>query len=437
MAETTTAADVSHLWRRAAFGIGAAEAEARAGRPWEQLVAELVDPDPAPMARPRELDDPTLGGSKEWVRTVAVASTWLEHMATTPTPGAEKLTWFWHGFFPTSMNDVMWGEGLARQLTTLRTGAQGAFRDLLLAVTTDGAMAFYLDNISNVAGKINENLGRELLELFSVGVGNHTQEDVLGAARSLTGHNIDWGGSLLPRFFPHLHDNGTKTVLGVSGNFDAAALVDVLCSGDRALLSARNVARELWSAWAHPAPTAALVDDLARRALADGATGRAFARAVLLHPEFRGERARTELVRTPLELLVATAKVAGTTVAALDGVGALWRAGQLPYTPPNVGGWSEARGLTGVGAFWEMAPVATAAAFAAAARPGALPVTTGTTVEAARSALRWAGVLEPSTATVDAIAAYLQTVRRTSPASEPFLAAAIVLLSPDFAAGRG
>jgi hypothetical protein len=437
MPEATTAADVSHLWRRAAFGISAADAEARAGRPWADLVAELVDPDPAPMPRPPALDDPALGGRNEWWRTLMVATTWVDHMTVTPTPGAEKLTWFWHGFFPTSLTDVVWGEGLFRQLTTLRSRAQGPFRALLGDVAIDGAMAFYLDNVSNVVGKINENLGRELLELFSVGVGNFSQADVVAAARCLTGHNVDWSGSMLPCFYPQHHDDGEKVVLGVAGTFDAAGLVDVLCSGDRALLSARNVARRLWSVWAYAAPSATLVDELARTALADGATGRSHARAVLLHPEFRSDRARTELVRTPLETVVAMAKVAGTVPSAIDGIATLSRAGQLPFTPPNVGGWPAARSMTSVGTFWETAALTTLASYAAAGRPGGLPVTTGTPTDAARSALRWAGVLEPAPATVDSIATCLQAVRGSSPASEPLTAAGLAFLSPDFAAGRG
>lgn len=436
MAKATTAADVSHLWRRAAFGISAADADARAGRSWDALVAELVDPDPAPMARPPALDDPAYA-EQEWYRGLAVTNGWVDHMATTPTPGAEKLTWFWHGMLPTSVGDVQWGEGLFRQLTTLRTRAQGPFRDLLHDMAIDAAMAFYLDNVANVVGQLNENLGRELLELFSVGVGNYTQDDVVAAARCLTGHNVDWRGSLLPRFYPEYHDAGEKVVLGVAGNFDAAGLVDVLCSGDRALLCARNVARRLWSAWAYPSPSATLVDDLARRALADGATGRAHARAVLLHPEFRSTRARTELVRTPLELVVAMGKLAGTAPSTLDGVNALWRAGHLPYSPPNVGGWPGARSMQVVGTFWELAPIASNAVTAARARPGGLPNTGGTTTNAARNALRWAGVLEPSSATLRAMAGFLQVVRSNSPADEPFYAATLALLTPDFAAGRG
>jgi len=436
MSSSTTPAEVHRLWRRAAFGIDAAGAEARAGRPWDELVDELISPEPAPMARPAELDDPALAGAGEFFRALAVSGAWLDHMATTPTPGVEKLTWFWHGHFTTSMAKVVWGEGLHRQLTSLRTRATGPFRDLLGELAVDSAMGFWLDNVGNVAGANNENLARELLELFTVGVGNHTQTDVTEAARCLTGHNVDWDGSMAPRFYPSLHDGGTKTVLGSTGAFDAHGLCDVICNDTNRVLVARTVARKLWEAWAAPAPSAALVDDLAQRALADGFTGRAFARAVLLHPEYRSTAAQTQLVRSPVEIAVAVAKLAGTTPSALGALQALAEADHLPFMPPNVSGWPPARDLLSARAWWQLGPLHSTAAFHAAwTAPAPIPTTAAMApADAARAGLRWAGIPEPSPATVDGIAAYVTTIRQTTPAWEPVALAMAVTLSPDFAA---
>jgi hypothetical protein len=175
------------------------------------------------------------------------------------------------------------------------------------------------------------------------------------------------------------------------------------------------------------------VDDLARRALADGGTGRAHARAVLLHPEFRGARVRTELVRSPLELVVAMAKVTGTKPSAIGGLDALWRSGHLPFLPPNVGGWPGARSMAAVGTFWETASVAAAAVAAATSLPSA----GGNLTVAARNALRWAGVLDPSAATLTAVADYVSLVRSDPSADRARHAAAVALLTPDFAAGGG
>ena len=435
----TTPADITHLWRRAAFGIDANGADDRAGRTWDELVAELVDPAAAGMARPAALDDPTLTGSGEFFRALCVSTAWIDHMAATPTPGAEKLVWFWHNHFTTSLGEIMWGEGINRQLTTLRLRAQGSFRTLLGGIVVDSAMCFYLDNVSNVAGYTNENLARELLELFTVGVDHYTQADVLGAARSLTGHNVDWSGSLLPRFYPEAHDNGSKTVLGATGNFDANGLCDVLCNATNRVLVARWICRRLWSAWAYPAPSTALVDELAQAVLADDFTGRSFARAVLRHPEFRSTQARTALLRTPLEVAVALAKVTGTKPSDVAAAMSLGGSAHLPYLPPNVGGWPSAQNLMSPQAWWQLGRLHIATTWLAyVATPSRIPATAGLAPEdAARTMLRWAGIVDASAATVTGIAAYISTVRASSPASEPQMAAMAATLSPDFATGGG
>lgn len=428
----TTPADVTHLWRRAAFGIDADGAESRAGTAWDVLVDELLDPPPAPMPRPPALDDPALHGL-ELFRALAVAAAWLDHMAATPTPGAEKLTWFWHNHFTTSIVKVMWGEGIHRQLTTLRNGAQGPFRSLLGAMVVDSAMCFYLDNVSNVVGAINENFGRELLELFTVGVGNYTQADVVGAAKSLTGHNVDWLGTLEPRYYPEWHDNSVKTVLGATGRFNADGLCDVICNPTNRVHVARRIARKLWSAWAYPNPPATLVDAVASTALANGFTGTAFARAVLLHPDFRSARARAGLVRTPVEFIVALAKVSGTTPTNLGASTVLSNTNHHPYLPPNVGGWPEADGLATTQAWWQLGTVHGLAAIQAS-----LPATAGLPPEeAATAALRRVGIVDPAPETVSALATYVQTVRGFYPPSEPVALAMAATLSPDFAAGGG
>lgn len=435
----TSPADITHLWRRGAFGIDADGADDRAGRPWADLVAELVDPAPQPLARPAALDDPSLAGAGEFFRGLAIADAWVDHMTTTTTPGAEKLCWFWHNHFTTSMGELMWGEGVWRQLTTLRSRAQGPFRALLGDMVVDSAMCLYLDNVSNVVGYTNENFARELLELYTVGVDQYTQADVVGAARSMTGHNVDWTGSLLPRYYPELHDNGNKTVLGSTGNYNASGLCDVLCNSTNRVLVARWIVKRLWSHWAYPNPSNQLVADLAQAVLADGFTGRSFARAVLLHPEFRSEQARTALVRTPVELTVALCRVTGTKPTELGANYSLGGAGQLPYLPPNVGGWATPQNLMTPQAWWQLGRLHVAATWLAhAATPSRIPDTTGLDPEdAARLILRWAGIVDPADDTVAGIADYLDTVRASSPASEPVSAAMAATLSPDFTAGGG
>jgi uncharacterized protein (DUF1800 family) len=427
---TATPAEVSFLWRRAGFGIAADGADDRAGTPWEALVAELIDPEPAPMPAVPATTDRRLS---EADRIRALTGAWIDHMASTPTPGAERLTWFWHNHFATSALKVPLAAALLRQLGLLRSLGTGPFRDLLGAVVVDAAMVLYLDNHRNRAGALNENLGRELLELFTVGPGQARQADVVGAARALTGYGADpatgdaW-------FDPAAHDPGATTVLGVRGEFDAPGLFDLLTTGSRQRPLARHVAGRLWRHWAHEHPTAALLDQLAAAAIAGGLTGRAFARAVLLHPEFRTDATRQALVRTPLEVVVAMANVVGAPPSTLGAVDTLRHGGHCPYLPPHVGGWPPASALRNPAVWWAEA------AFALRAMRWMLDQGGGPYEElaalepmaATAAAFRHAGIVDPSLASSLSVSEVLGRRRHT--ATWGFLLTAFLgtVLSPDF-----
>jgi uncharacterized protein (DUF1800 family) len=407
---TTTAADVAHLWRRAAFGISPHQAERRAGRPWETLVAELVDPPAAPMPRPPLIDDPNAG---EWERVYQVIDMWIDHMATTTTPGAEKLTWFWHNHFTSSADKVGWGWDIYRQLALLRGHAQGGFRDLMATITLDGAMIFYLDNDQNTVWSVNENFARELLELFTIGIGHYSQSDVRAVARSFTGWNLDWEGGRYPMFFPGRHDNGTKRVLAHSGNWNANDIFNILCNSTHRPQIARHVVRRLWEQWAYPDPSDALVDALATAVLADGFTGRSFARSVLLHPEFRSTRARQAHVRTPLEIAVALMKATRLTADDLSVQWTLRNAGHCPYFPPNVSGWPSSRALLTTSTWWQLGDLHDRTAWHAAQQtPLLMPDTRAfAPADAAARMLRYANITAPSNALIAEIASVISTLR--------------------------
>jgi uncharacterized protein (DUF1800 family) len=306
-------------------------------------------------------------------------------------------------------------------------------------MVVDGAMCFYLDNVVNFKGAINENLGRELLELFTVGFGNYTQADVTGAARSLTGHNVDWSGSMLPMFYPAWHDTGSKTVLGSTGNFDANSLCDVLCNATNKVLVARRVVRKLWSAWAYPNPSDTLVNAIATTALSNGFSGKSFMRAVLMHPEFQSDTARSAIVRTPVELVIALARTVKLKPSQLSASSTLAQTAHHPFLPPNVGGWPPAPQLLSTQSWWQLGPMhATAAVLASQATPSKIPKTgTMPPGDAATTILRWAGIVDPADETVTAIADYITSVRSWYPAAEPISAAMAATLSADFAAGGG
>ena len=160
--------------------------------------------------------------NREWNRA---AVWWANRMLTTPRPLEEKMTLFWHGHFANEEIKIDDYRLMVQQNKTLRRLATGNFRDLLVAVSQDPAMLVYLDNRTNVKGHANENYAREIMELFALGVGNYTEDDIKHVARALTG----WRNEGL-RFIndPELHDDGEKTIFGKSGNFDGYDVIDLI-----------------------------------------------------------------------------------------------------------------------------------------------------------------------------------------------------------------
>src|SRR5919197_3056033 len=159
------------------------------------------------------------------IETQRLGLWWANRMLTTRRPLEEKLTLFWHGHFATGENKVRDYRMMLRQNEMLRVRASGKFRDLLVGILKDPAMLVFLDNGENIKKHPNENFGRELLELFTMGVGNYTERDVREAARAFTG----WTNDVLAfKFDAAQHDAGPKTFLGRTGPFDGEDIVDAI-----------------------------------------------------------------------------------------------------------------------------------------------------------------------------------------------------------------
>jgi uncharacterized protein (DUF1800 family) len=152
---------------------------------------------------------------------------WANRMLNTPRPLEEKMTLFWHGHFATSDEKVRDYRKMLKQNEMLRAKATGNFRDLLIAVAQDPAMLAYLDAAVNVKGAPNENFAREIMELFSMGVGNYSEEDIREAARAFTGWNYKGLEFVIN---PAFHDDGIKNVLGRHGRFDGVQVIDIILS---------------------------------------------------------------------------------------------------------------------------------------------------------------------------------------------------------------
>jgi uncharacterized protein (DUF1800 family) len=267
----------------------------------------------------------------------ALTAWWLRRMVAVEQPFGEKLTFMWHNHFATSAQKVKDAGALLGQNAALRMLGRGDFHTLAYTMLTDPAMLRWLDGQKNTAKAPNENLAREFMELFTLGHGDaYTETDVREGARALTGWRIAPDGTAALR--ATLHDNGTKTVLGVSGDLDAAGFCGAVLAQPGA---PRYLATRMWSQLgSDTAPTSALVDRLVagygpKRDLSGLLT------ALLTAPEFVA--AQGSIVVTPVEWLVGVVRMlrvpVKTDAEAKKLLRVLKRLGQVPFYPPSVAGW--------------------------------------------------------------------------------------------------
>lgn len=352
---------VAHIVRRVAFGAPPEEIDELATLGYEGAVDRLLesldgDDDPgADAVRPPEFRSLDVvagrrGTAEERVAANRLAAAerralpvwWVRRMAAADRPVREKLTFLWHEHFATSLAKVTLAELMHRQWETLHRRGAGRFDDLVGAVARDPAMLVWLDGRESRAGAPNENFARELFELFTLGHagvhaghggGAYSEDDVVEAARALTGWTIT--PQIEGELVPSRHDRGTKTVLGVTGPL---GLDDVVRAATSHPACAPHVVSRLWSRLARPAGP----DDPVVVELADGFAAdldvRSLLRRMLLHPDFRSPESRTALVRTPVDLVVGIARIAGflTDERVLPLLAGL---GQVPFVPPDVSGW--------------------------------------------------------------------------------------------------
>ena len=201
----------------------------------------------------------------DWEKEFNLQAWWLDRMATTTTPLQEKLTFFWHGHFATANYKVDDTRLMYQQNALFRSMAGGNFRDLVQQLSLQPAMLIWLDNDPNTKGHPNENFARELMELFTLGVDQYTQDDVVASARAWTGHNTLDGDRTQYHFYPNRHDTGLKTFMGVTQNWDGPDIVNFILRDDptRKPIAARFIATKMWSFFAYPNPDDDIVTTLA------------------------------------------------------------------------------------------------------------------------------------------------------------------------------
>ena len=326
------AARVSHLLWRAGFGASPGELARFREMGLQATIDHLVDYDRVDDSAleerlsTQELDlEQSLNQLQRW---------WLQRMAYTIRPLQEKMTLFWHGILTSSFKIVGRGPYMVDQNNLFREKGMGRYDELLKAVSRDPAMMIYLDSRSNKKAAPNENYSRELMELFSLGVGQYTEEDVRESARAFTG----WQFRRRTGFYLNekQHDTGLKTFLGRTGNFDGDDIVDIIMEQPAA---AEYICTRLWTFFAYPDPEPEVIERLASVFRANDAEIRPVVRAMLESDEFYSVRARAALVKSPVELAVGAVRALGieTDFKPLDKP--IEQMGQVLFMPPNVAGW--------------------------------------------------------------------------------------------------
>jgi uncharacterized protein (DUF1800 family) len=329
----------AHLLRRAGFGGSGQEIQSAAAAGMTAAVDRLVrfGPDTLPQAPQVDISYGKMVDKMQRRQAFIGTELWyLNRLLLTPNPLQEKMTYFWSNHFTSAMGQKGISPAMTiGQLALFRKYALGNYAALTHDVSRDPAMLHYLDGIQNRAQQPNENYARELMELFTLGVGNYTEEDVRQSARAFTGFSVNRRTGEF-RFNPQMHDDGTKTFLGHTGNFDGDQIVDIIMQQPA---TGRFMARKFLRAFVYDDPEPALVDAVAGTFRSSGYDVGALMNTLLRSNVFYSDRAYRAIVKSPLEITIGALKTLGATTVGGRTLAALNTMGQVPLRPPNVAGW--------------------------------------------------------------------------------------------------
>jgi uncharacterized protein (DUF1800 family) len=329
-------ADVAHLLRRTEVVVKPERLAALTQLSLPAAVDDVVDftANGAVAMDPYLLSDDPVDGSGQYAYA---CSWWVDRFKLAPRALQEKMTLFWHGHFTSAWNDLHLGFQMMPQNHLFRLHALGNLRALTHAVALDPAMLVYLSNADNVKGRPNQNFARELMELFTLGVGNYTEEDVAISARAWTGYNYN-RTTLQHEYRDAWHDATPGTFFGATKAWTGPQIVDAIFDTKPALV-ATFIARKLWEFSAYVGPAEQIVDDLAAVLVANDFELAPMMRALLNRTEFYSDQAKQGLVRTPIEYVVALSHASGLSGIDLGAAYRLEATGQQMFSPPNVAGW--------------------------------------------------------------------------------------------------
>ena len=360
---------IAHLMRRAGFGANREQIGMHANAGYHNTVEALLNP-----SEEDRMDDhlirrfhPELSGM---MGPNAPGQNWLYRMATTSAPLREKMALFWHGIFATGYAKVIHGKALSDQTRMFRTFGMGSFKDLLIQLSKDPAMIIWLDNQDNHNGAINENFGRELLELFTLGVGNYTERDIKECARAFTGWTIanreymelrsqrdsDWPYGRIAwhfKYHPEDHDDGEKEFLGQRGRFNGEDIIHIICQQEA---TARFISRHLYSffvsdeppipEWRYTPPTnPEAIDELTRVYFDSNYDISAMLRALFNSSYFQSQDSWYSKVKSPVELVAGVLRLTEEfnrpRREIIDRYFQASYMGQFLNNPPSVEGWHQ------------------------------------------------------------------------------------------------
>jgi len=355
---------MGHLMRRAGFGAQYHELEALAAKGYEETVEELLNPDETTHGMDLDLAERYF---IEWNHHVRCVPEYIAfRMINSKSQLEEKMILFWHGILCHTDSKNQSQIASHAEWEMLRRCGMGSFKDLLIEISKDPAMVYFLDNCLSHKDAINENYGRELLELFSLGVGmdgefNYTEDDVKECARAFTGWTIANGMPPQPYgrytstfvYNPDDHDDGEKTFLGHTGNFNGEDIIDILCKQPA---TARFISRHIYDffvadeaqvpTWMDTPPrdpeTIKMLEDEYFRS---DYNIRSMLRVLFNSDAFKN--ARFARIKGPIETVIGTLRLAGDWTAPKPGFEAIFEEmkhmGQEILNPPSVEGWHTGR----------------------------------------------------------------------------------------------
>jgi Protein of unknown function (DUF1800) len=357
MAHTDDVALMAHLMRRAGFGAGRDELEARVAKGYDATVEELLNPEAKPPVDHytllRHQPSALLPGGVPPMGNV----NYMYYLVTTQRPLEEKMALFWHHVLATGNSKVDNYDQILEQIDLFRNHGMGNYRELLLKVAKNPSMIFWLDNNQNHGTEVNENWGRELLELFSLGAGNYTEVDVRECSRAFTGWGFETKLPRLPygrfpwkfQYRPEDHDEGEKTFLGHKGNFNGEDIIDIVVQQPAC---AKFICRHLYNffvadepqvpAWNIEPPRDPAAIDILMKSFRDNKYEMKPVLRTLFTSDFF-KNARYKHLKSPAEVVVGTLRQMGGYEIAKPGYGELSMQpgymGQDLLNPPSVEGW--------------------------------------------------------------------------------------------------